>query len=206
MTKIFIEAEKEDTPEHYFLQSIIKAFFPEKDVSFVHMKGIGNLFNQAILNQIKLAQEIGEQVVVFADADTKAKKSGYEDRKSEIESGMINNEVSFSYFLYPNNQDDGDVENLMESAVRRDLHPIFFECFEDYEKCVSGAKDDNGCHKYNVPNLKSKLHTYMTAQKLSRKYRDRLGRGDWLFDNKDYWDLNVEDLRPLKDFLKENLK
>ncbi|MBQ8223057.1 MAG: hypothetical protein IJZ87_06925 [Bacteroidales bacterium] len=126
MTKIFIEARNENTPEHHFLQTIINKFFPEKkkDVSFVHLDGIGNLFKEA--------------------------------------------------------------------AARKDLHPIFFECFNDYEICVSNTKDESGKPQYNIPNLKSKLHTYMLAQKLSRKYRDRFGNGDWLFDNKDYWDLDIE--------------
>lgn len=94
----------------------------------------------------------------------------------------------------------------MEKAVRRDLHTAFFDCFEDYEKCVSGIKDKNGVSRYNVPNLKGKLHTYMTAQKLSRKLRDKLGSGDWLFDESDYWNLDVDALQPLKDFLAAHLK
>lgn len=206
MTKIFIEAKNNKTSEYHFLQAIIAKFFPYVKAEYIFMDGIGNLYNETIINQIKLAQETGEQVIVIVDADTVAKRSGYNKRKEEIEKGMATNAVSFPYFIYPNNQNDGDVENLMESAVRRDLHTVFFECFENYEKCVSGAKDNSGCSKYNVPNLKGKLHTFMSAQKLSRKYRDRFGNGDWLFDNKDYWNLNVEALQPLKDFLKENLK
>lgn len=170
------------------------------------MNGIGNLYNETILNQIKLAQEIGEQVVVLADADTVDKGAGYEKRKAEIENGMATHNVLFQYFLYPNNQNDGDVEELMEDAAQRDLHSTFFDCFEDYEKCVSAAKDESGKLKYNVPNLKAKLHTYMSAQKLSRKLHDRFGSGDWLFDNSNYWNLNVDALQPLKDFFTVNLK
>ena len=94
----------------------------------------------------------------------------------------------------------------MEFAARRDLHPVFFDCFEDYEKCVSGVKDANGQTLYNVPNLKGKLHTYINAQKLSGRSRNKLGSGDWLFDNNDYWDLYVVALQPLKDFMAMNLK
>lgn len=176
------------------------------EVDFIPMNGISNLFQEAILNQIKVAQEVGEQVIVFADADTIAKKYGYVKRKDEIDKGMETNAVSFPYFLYPNNQDDGDVEILMEAAARKDLHPVFFGCFNDYEICVSGVKNESGIPKYNVPSLKNKLHTYMAAQKLSRKYRDRLGKGDWLFENKDYWDLEIDALKPLKEFLAANLK
>jgi hypothetical protein len=46
----------------------------------------------------------------------------------------------------------------------------------------------------------------MTAQKLSNKQSKRLGRGDWLFDNTDYWNLDVENLQPLKDFFSKFLK
>lgn len=206
MTKIFIEAKSKDTSECHFIQTIINLISPEMEVDFIPMNGIGNLFKEAILNQIKVAQEIGEQVIVFADADTITKKYGYVKRKGEIDKEMEVNAVSFPYFLYPNNQDDGDVEILMEAAARQDLHPVFFGCFKDYEICVSGAKDDVGNPKYNVPSLKNKLHTYMAAQNLSRKYRDRLGKGDWLFENKDYWDLDIDALKPLKEFLAANLK
>ena len=48
----------------------------------------------------------------------------------------------------------------------------------------------------NVPDLKGKLHTYMSAQKLPGKLRNRFGSGDWLFDNKDYWNLDVDALQP----------
>ncbi|HAM84154.1 MULTISPECIES: DUF3226 domain-containing protein [Butyricimonas] len=206
MTKIFIEAKNNKTSEYHFLQTIINIFFPKMDVEFIFMDGIGNLYNETILNQIKLAQEIGEQVIVFADADTEDKGIGYEKRKKEIENGMTTHNVSFHYFLYPNNQNDGDVEKLMENAARRDLHSTFFDCFEDYERCVSGSKDESGEPKYNVPNLKGKLHTYMAAQKLPRKLCKRFGSGDWLFDNPHYWNLNVDTLQPLKEFFAANLK
>lgn len=206
MNKIFIEAKDRKTSEYHFLQTILKRFFPGKDVGFIFMNGIGNLFGETILNQISVAQESGGQVLVLADADTVSKGAGYAKRKEDIDRGMGNHALSFPYFLYPDNQKDGDVEELMEKAVRRDLHTAFFDCFEDYEKCVSGIKDKNGVSRYNVPNLKGKLHTYMTAQKLSRKLRDKLGSGDWLFDESDYWNLDVDALQPLKDFLAAHLK
>ena len=213
MTKIFIEAEKRDTPEHYFLQSIINVFFPEKDVDFIYMKGIGNLFNQAIINQIKLAQETGEQVIVIVDADTVAKGYGYNKRKEEIEKGMATNSISFSYFIYPNNNDNGDVETLMEAAALYAPNKVFFDCYNDYEICLRGVKDDNGESIYNIPNLKGKVYAYAAAQTIydtQQKQRipliKKMGGGNWLFDNKDYWNLDVDALQPLKDFLKENLK
>lgn len=206
MTRIFIEARNDKTPEHYFLKTIIATFFPGIEVKFIFMDGIGNLYNETIVNQINLAQENGEQIIVLADADTTAKGYGYAKRQKEINDGMAAHALSFPYFLYPNNRDDGDVEVLMENAARRDLHSTFFDCFEDYEKCVSGMKNESGEPRYNVPNLKGKLHTYMAAQKLPRKLCKRFGSGDWLFDNKDYWNLEADALQPLKKFFAMYLK
>lgn len=205
MTRIFIEAKDNKTSEYHFLKAVINLFFQKAEVKFIFMDGLGNLFNETILNQIKLAQETGEQVIVLADADTVVKGAGNKKRNVEMVQGMNVHNVKFPYFLYPDNQNDGDVELLMESTARRDLHKTFFDCFEDYEKCVSGEKDKCGKQKYNIPNLKGKLHTYISAQKLSSSCRKRFGSGDWLFDNSNYWNLNVKELQPLKDFLTENL-
>lgn len=185
MTKIFIEAEDKTTPEYNFLKAFVSLHFPTKDVDFICIGGIGNLFNETNKNQISQAQEVGEQALILIDADTIAKGHGFAKRKAEIDNDMQTLKLSVPYFIYPNNNDDGDVETLMESAARRDLHQVFFDCFEDYEKCVSGV---------------------MNAQKLSNKSRRKLGTGNWLFDNTNYWDLNAVTLQPLKDFLALNLK
>ena len=166
------------------------------------LKRISKLNPLVALNYI--LKVVGYEAYVIEKCNSKG--VGYTNRKEEIERGMITHSLSFPYFIYPNDQDDGDVETLMESAARRDLHPTFFDCFEDYEKCVLGAKDANGNPLYNTPNLKGKLHTYISSQQLTKKQRDKLGSGNWLFNNPNYWDLNVDTLQSLKDFLKQNLK
>lgn len=168
--------------------------------------GLTTFLMRANLNQISQAQDVGDRALVLIDADTVDKGFGFSTRNRAINDEMRIHNVSFPYFIYPNNHDDGDVETLMAAAARRDLHKVFFDCFEDYEKCVAGVRDESGRPLYNTPNLKGKLHTYMNAQKLSNKLRRRLGSGDWLFGNPDYWDLDAEALQPLKDFLCANLK
>ena len=130
MTKIFIEAKSNKTSEYHFLQAIISVFFPTVQVEFKFMDGIGNLYNETILNQIKIAKDTSEQVIVLADADSVAKGYGYVKRKEEIDNGMIAKEVSFPYFIYPNNKDDGDVETLMEAAALYAPNKTFFDCYK----------------------------------------------------------------------------
>ena len=113
MNKIFIEAKKKETTEYHFIKTILDVFFPKKKVDFIFMDGIGNLYNETILNQMRLAQDNGEQIILLTDADTKEKGVGSAKRKVEIDNGMNAHSLSFPYFIYPNNQDDGDIENLM---------------------------------------------------------------------------------------------
>lgn len=211
MTHIYIEAKNNKTPEYNFLKAIIANIFPNKkeevDFEFKFLDGVDKLFSEKTSNiqTIQKAQAEGTKVIVIADADTIEKGWGYEKRKKQIEEGMKQNSVSFDYFIYPKNRDEGDVETLMEEIARKDLHKTFFDCFEKYEMCISGETDENSKQKYNTPNLKGKLHTYITAQKLSNEKKSKLGKGDWLFDDKNYWDVDSEVLNPLKEFLKAHL-
>ena len=207
MNKLFIEAGHKNTSESHFLKAIIKTHFPDKQVEFEYMDGLGNLFNETIINQIKVAQTEGDAVLVFVDCDTIEKKGGYDKRKAYIDKKSQENGIVFPYFLYPDNHSDGEVEQLMSAVARRDLHKLFFDCFEDYENCIKGAKDKaTGELMYKAPDIKSKLNAYIRSQRLSSRVRSRIGGGDWLFENTNYWDLSSEKLKPLIDFLKANLR
>lgn len=206
MNKIFIEAESKKTSEYYFLEAIIRKFFPAIEVQFIFMKGVDNLFNQPILNEIKKAKIEGSQILVLVDADSEEKKWGYKRRKNWIEEGMKEHDVSFPYFIYPNNQNDGLVETLMEAVALYAPNKVFFDCYTDYETCLKNSK-------YNIPSLKGKVYAYAEAQTIYDIQKgeripliNKINSGDWLFDNPDYWNLEVENLQPLKDFFKQYLK
>lgn len=203
---IFIEAKDTRTPEAQFLTAVLLKYFPGKEYEFIPMNGESNLKRDAIITQIQQHASDGDNCLCIMDADTEAKGWGYDRRKADLETFRHKNHLDFEYFLYPDNSSDGDVEVLMESLARRDLHSIIFDCFEDYEACVSGKKDEKGDPVYNTPNRKGKLHTYITAIKLNKTNRDKLGSGQWLFDNPDLWDLTRPDLKALLDFFDKNLK
>lgn len=205
MNRIFIEAAKEETSECNFLKVLISKHFPSAEVEFVTMKGVDNLFNESILNHMRFAANEGDCVMVLLDADTVEKGWGFAKRQKDVTDKMKANGVSFPFFLYPNNCDDGDVEALMESIARKERHQTWWDCFNDYETCVGGCLDDEGKSKYLVPNRKAKLYTYINSQQLSRKLRDKLGSGNWLFDDERFWDMESEELKPLLDFLKAHI-
>lgn len=206
MNTIFIEAEKRETAEYYFLTTLMAKYFPDVKYELIPMRGVANLFNETNMNLLRSKTAEGSNCLAILDADTVAKGWGYTSRKADVEQKQQEYDVEFPFFLYPDNANDGDVETLMESLARQDLHPTFFSCFHKYEMCVGGELDALGNQRYNTPDLKGKLHTYMSAQKLSKAKRDRLGRGDWLFDDLNYWDLGRESVRPLVSFLLAHLK
>lgn len=170
------------------------------------MDGYGNLFGEAIINQLRSSADDGDNNLVFLDADTPAKQGGFDIKKDWVEGKKKEHNLDFSYFIYPDNSEDGDVECLMEDIACRDRHRTWFDCFEDYEKCVIGIKDAEGHRLYNVPNLKGKLHTYISSMNLSNKLRSKLGNGDWLFENEEFWNLSSDSLKPLLTFLEKNLQ
>lgn len=205
MNFIFIEAKNSNTSEYNFIKTILDNNFADKDKEIVCMDGVDNLFCPAIINRMKQAQDAGDNVLVLVDADYPSKGWGHNKRHDDIEDRKTKLSLSFQLFIYPNNSDDGDVEILMESLVRKDLHKDWWDRFEDYEKCIQGAKDAENKPKYNLPNRKAKLHTYISSQQLSNRQRKKIGAGFWLFDDSNYWDFTRKELSPLLEYFQANL-
>ena len=198
MTRIFIEAKHANTSESVFIHTLLKYIGIAADsFEVIHVDGKDNLYK----NEIKFRENTlqgGRNLIIF-DADTPETKCGQEVTRSRIFSTFPKDVVIDGLFLYPNNVDDGIFENLLEHLVLKDKHQRFFDCFSDYEHCLGSD--------YLSPDLKGKLHTYMSAQKtLSNRQRKDLGSGKWLFDDPQYWNLEAEELKPLKDFLINNIR
>lgn len=191
MKYIYIEAKDNHQPEYNFLSTYIK-HIGLNNIVLVPVDGKDNLPNQ----EVQLRQNFleGNVAAILFDADEPGNKGGFSIRFPEIESKLRKMQITASIFLWPNNHDDGNFEVMLENIVRTDLHPIFFDCFRDYEECVK--------YQYNVPNRKGKFHTFVTAQKgLSNAQRSRIGRGDWLFSDPNLWNLDSPYLEPLRIFL-----
>jgi len=101
-----------------------------------------------------------------------------------------------SIFLFPNNQEKGNLESLLRKSVAKGNESLF-DCIEDYVKC----RDKVGIKNQNHIDEKEKLYIYHGSFKDSgrakgseRKYLD-----------KEIWDLDSLHLQPLKDFLQKVL-
>lgn len=196
--KIFLEAGKGDTSEAVFVKTFLKYLGKSiADEDFVFVGGWKKL--EEVFSPQSRKPEIEKILIVFdADSSDKdGKTGGFAARKAELDR-IVDGNAKTKIFLFPNNCDDGDFETLLERIANKEENERFFDCFSDFEKCLGDA--------YEHPNLKAKMFSYINLQKkLSCSQRKKLGRGQWLFDDKKYWDLDSSALEPLKEFFAENL-
>ena len=197
MIKIFLETGSKTSSEYVFIRTLLSSmgFDKEKD-NIERVDGKDNLKNASTKMKDNTIQG-GTNLIVF-DADTVQNNGGFDKRKAELEQKLKDLDIKAELFLFPNNRDDGDFESLLENLVQKSTHQKFFDCYEDYEKCLGD--------KYQTPNRKGKLHTYISAQKgITHKQRNLLGQGEWLFDDTRFWNLDAKYLSPLKEFFTNHL-
>ena len=195
MTYIFLETGKPATSEAVFIKTLIENLgynISSNKVEFVN--GYKNLVN--VIPTIKARCAEGGKVVIIFDADSLGNNGGYETRKKEIEEVLEENNAQAELFLFPNNEEDGDFETLLEHLIQKEKHAQMLDCYADYETCLG--------NDYVHPNLKGKIFTYISAMKMSSSKRRKLGNGEWMFDNAEYWSLESDYLKPLKAFLQQH--
>lgn len=147
--------------------------------------------------------DAGDKVVLIYDADGDYNGGGFEIRKLELEKVLKECKLSIDFFLFPNNQDDGDFETLLSQIAHTDRLGIF-HCFDRYEHCVKSLETD--ITKFRVPLRKSRIYAYFESFDESNKSKNKEhDQKTFFYDNPKYWDLDSTNLESLKFFLKERL-
>lgn len=207
--KIFVEGDADKT----FIQQYI-AFIKNlnaKDVSTKDIIACGGRtklwFDKASTNPFGQAIENNITPLIIFDADNSAN-----DTRKEIEQklGDIGFQPSqYSLFLFPNNQDPGDLEVLLERIIPSKNQPIF-ECWEKYERCLqlhaTPLVRPAPLLPLTTPARKTKIYGYLEAllgdsntEKKKIKERERT------YNNPEHWELNSSFLSPLREFLEAHL-
>lgn len=196
---IFIESDKETTNEGHFVRHMAKLVYAgdSKEIEIVGTGGYTNLDQFAV--QMQRNTDNGIKNLVIFDADF-PKEGGFEKRKAELLSVKAEKGVDFELFLFPNNKDDGTFEHLLEHLATEE-HKGLLECFEGYESCIRGRNNP----KYISPDQKAKMYAYVSTQTDPKDIK-MFKKGDWRFNQTDLWNLDVDYLTSLKDFLSSNLE
>ena len=209
MNKIFLETSNKKSYECNLIRILLKRLGKEEgqDFEIVCVGGKDNLSK----HKVKLAEHESDTEVnlIIFDADTPTTGGGYKKRAEELKQTLdLLNENSNrnEIFLFPNNEDDGTLENLLEYIINTE-HSCILEYFDTYEQSLASHKDKDGEDKYQIPDQKAKMFAYISAFRKTRQQKENLkNKGDWMFDNPQFWDLNAAALQPLKNFLAHHLK
>ena len=138
----------------------------------------------------------GVNLVIF-DAD-----DDIETRRQEVETIKEQYHVEFELFLFPNNQDTGALEDLLENIINPDNHSIM-DCWEDYEKeLVKLDIPGRTPPPLTTPAKKTKIYGYLEAL-LFKNQKELIKEKKRDYENTKHWNLDAEYLEPLKEFLQK---
>jgi hypothetical protein len=137
---------------------------------------------------IKQNTEDSKTTILIIDAD-----SNFNNRQQEVVNDFAGFNTPISLFLFPNNSNNGSLENILcETAIEKQI----IQCFEEYEICIAG---------HQTPVIKSKVFAYLDALLPSANKKndknDLIQEKNRNYRNTDHWDLRHEFLNPLKEFL-----
>ncbi|WRC01341.1 hypothetical protein KVF07_04780 [Helicobacter pylori] len=190
--------------------------FDQAHFDIIYVEGKDKLFSdefcEKIENILKNKNQEYRQVCIIFDADIKKENqesdAGFNNKLKHICEKFKEKGIDFpreQIFLFPNNQDDGDLETLLLEIAK---HDEFLKCFEGYLECIKSKE-----HHKPIKNIrKSKWYAYLEALGLEDLYTKKN-----IFDNtggkvkneyeEDYEKLKKaikfesELLNPLKNFL-----
>lgn len=162
-----------------FLNLPLNRLICNKTEGWTNLQLVAPKFREASNKQVK-------NIVVF-DSD-----GDFEDRRTQLFQQRNLLSIEFELFLFPNNLDNGCFEDILLRLVQPSKQFIL-NCFDGYYECIN-----NNNLNFNMP-LKSKVFAYLEATQQPLK----IEKVD--FTNTEFWNLEHEDLSPLKNFLENTI-
>lgn len=187
LVQIFIEGKK-DSVDIKFFEDLLD--FMGKDLANVKIQPIGgyNSIEEAgnIYSMKENVMTGGVNLVVLdTDGDLAARIAYLEKVKKDFK-------VEFYYFLVPNHEHPGCIENLILNILPDGKYVDLLDCFDQYKNCIFGHGE-----KYVPPDIKHKLFAFFacTGQGTKGSKID--------FKNPQFYNLSSDYLNPLKKFFEK---
>ena len=137
----------------------------------------------------------GVNLIIF-DAD---KELG--QRRSEVLQWKNDYNLDFELFLFPDNQSNGAVEDLLMKCINPKNQPIV-DCWKSHVTCLKTKKIENRNQPLTIPARKSEVYCYLeTLLGETNKEKELIKDKNRNFLNSDHWDMDCPDIQSLKDFL-----
>lgn len=201
--RIFVEGDADKRFIAQLLESIFNENIPSGNIIPTH--GYTNLIavdkERTFINEMQRTTADGGINLVVFDAD-----SNCETRRRELSDWERRSEVNFELFLFPDNSNSGELEDLLRQIINPVNQPVM-ECWDKYEDSLKAInlpwKDGI---PLTIPAKKTRIYAYLEAllgSSRSEKEKIKEAKRDYL--NKNHWDLNAQALHNLIDFLESNL-
>ncbi|WRE22416.1 hypothetical protein KVE88_01930 [Helicobacter pylori] len=126
-----------------FLSWCLYVWKNEDHFDIIYVEGKNKLFSdefcKRIENILNNKDQAYKQVCIIFDADKKESQkrdAGFDNKLKYIRKEFKEKGIDFpreQIFLFPNNQDDGDLETLLSEIAN---HKEFINCFESYLDCI----------------------------------------------------------------------
>lgn len=178
-----------------------------KHIILERINGCDNLrSNTKHTNDMKENTEVGGVNIVIYDADfpenSPSEKQGTGNNgiaacRDKLDAIKRERQVEFDYHIWPDNENDGELENLLIQLIPQG-YQFLFQCFKDYNDCLSQSGLE-----VKTKDLKEKLNTYCYATNHAKKATERD------YKKEEFWNLTIEDnqhLSTFKSFLDKHLK
>ncbi len=188
--------------------------FDQAHFDIIHVEGKDKLFSdefcKRIENILKNKNQEYRQVCIIFDADIKKENqerdAGFDNKLKHIREKFKEKGTDFpkeQIFLFPNNQDDGDLETLLLEIAK---HDEFLKYFEGYLECIKSKE-----HYKPIKNIrKSKWYAYLEALGLENldifdsKGKIKEEHKEEYEKLKEVIDFKSKSLIPLKNFLEKS--
>jgi hypothetical protein len=92
---------------------------------------------------------------VIFDADT-----DFEIRKHEIDEWKTKTGLTFKLFLFPDNQNAGTLEDLLQKIIIANNKPIL-DCWNRFETCIQEYAGVIMNRQLTIPAKKTKIYAYL---------------------------------------------
>lgn len=169
----------------------------------INIEGCSKLSDPIHLNTMKDNSDLGGRNIVIFDADFTGQQNGnkgFNACKTKLDNLQTKNSqreeiVKFDYYIWPTNDNqDGEIENLLEKLIPQNKKPIL-DCISAHQLCLQSLEIDG----LEIADLKKTIEYYLyTCKEKATKARDRD------YKKQDLWNLDYQkndDLGRFKKFL-----
>jgi len=136
------------------------------------------------------------KILVIQDADDPTKDDGGIENRMKY---LDKIDVEFETFLFPNHQDNGDLETLLLGIIDKSKYVNFLNCYTKYISCIKDMTQKDFINE--LLDNKNRVFSYFTSY-----YGMENSKEENREYTKEYWDFNSDYLKRLKEFLEKNIK